>query len=42
MLTPRFCVTLSTGIHFSQKKVTEYHNMWQNAGMGGTHVSSLK
>ena len=40
MLKPRLCVSLSTGIHFSHKKVTEYRNMWQNAGIGGTYVSA--
>ena len=40
MLKPRFCVTLSTGIHLRQKKVTEHSNMWQNAFIGGTYVSA--
>ena len=40
MLKPRFCVTLSTGIHLSQKKVTEHSNMQQNTSVGGTYVST--
>ena len=40
MLKPRFCVSLSTGTHLSPKKVTEYRNMWQNAGIGGMYVST--
>ena len=40
MLKPRFCVTLSTGIHLSQKKLSEHSNMLQNACVGGTYVST--
>ena len=40
MLKPRFCTSLSTGIHLSRKKVTEHSNMQQNACVGGTYVSA--
>ena len=42
MLKPRFCASLSTGIHLSRKKVTEHSNMWQNACVGGTYVSATR
>ena len=40
VLKPTFCVSLSTGTHLRPKKVTEYCNIWQNAGIGGTYVSA--
>ena len=40
MLKPRFCTSLSTGIHLSQKKVSEHSNMQQNACVGDTYVSA--
>ena len=39
MLKPGFWVSLSTGVHLSLKKVTEYRNIYQNACIGGTYVS---
>ena len=35
MVKPRFCVSLSTGVHLTPKKVTENRNMQQNACIGG-------
>ena len=40
MVKPRFCVSLSTGTHLRPKKVTEYCNIWQSTGIGGTYVSA--
>ena len=39
MLKPEFWVSLSTGVHLSLKKLTEYRNIYQNACIGGTYVS---
>ena len=39
MLKPRLCVSLSTGVHLTPKKVTENRNMWQNACIGGAYMS---
>ena len=42
MLKPIFCISLSTVTHLSPKKVTEYRNMWQRAGIGDMYVSALQ
>ena len=39
MLKLEFWVSLSTGVHLSLKKLTEYRNIYQNACIGGTYVS---
>ena len=39
MLKPGFWVSLSTGVHLSLKKLTEYRNIYQNTCIGGTYVS---